>query len=81
GGRRVQSYLDDFTTGIGNTAIGGNVSIGDGALAGPAGSLIRPMPEQLVFQMNARDLQAWLQTGILRYNLRNSSNGLAVSAS
>jgi hypothetical protein len=81
GGRRVQSYLDDFTTGIGNTAIGGHVSIGDGALAGPAGSLVRPMPEQLVFQMNARDVQTWLQTGTLRYNMRNSSNGLAVSTS
>lgn len=80
GGKRVQSYLDGFTTGIGHTAIGGNLSIGDSALAGPAGSLVHPMPEQLLIQMNARDVQAWLQTGILRYNLRNSSNGLAVTA-
>jgi hypothetical protein len=35
---------------------------------------------QINIVMNPRDVAKWLQTGTLRYNLRNSSNGLAVSA-
>ncbi|WP_020658399.1 phage tail tape measure protein [Amycolatopsis benzoatilytica] len=77
GGKRVQGFINDFTTGIGHTAINGAFSISaGGAVGGGAGGT-----QQIVIQMNSRDMQTWLQTGILRYNLRNSSNGLAVSAS
>ena len=79
GGARVQQYLDGFTTGIGQTAISGALSISDGSLSGAAGT--GPSgPDQIVLQMNPRDVQTWLQTGTLRYNLRNSSNGLVVSS-
>jgi hypothetical protein len=31
---------------------------------------------QLTLQMSTSDVQKWLQTGTLRYNLRNPTNGL-----
>lgn len=78
GGSRVQSYLDNFTGGIGSIGINGSMSMTGAALS--SGQIAGNQPIEINIQMNTRDVQAWLQTGTLRYNLRNSSNGLTVRA-
>lgn len=78
GGQRVQSFLTGFTTSIGQTAINGAMSVeGNGML----GSTVGGGNQQVIFQLNTRDVQALFQQGILRFNMRNSSNGLAVRTS
>src|SRR6266850_2337277 len=55
-----------------------NGSLSGGALLSAAGRTTANTGANVTIQMNPRDVAQWLQTGTLRYNLRNSSNGLSV---
>lgn len=80
GGAKVQSYLDKFTTGIGDTAINGTVGVNAvGTFGAGGGGGVQNI--YLTVQMNPRDVQQFIQQGVLRKNLRNSSNGLTVGVS
>jgi phage-related protein len=63
----------DYGTAGTNFALGagGGVSSGAGSFGGQG--------IQITIQMNTSDVQNWLQTGTLRYNLRNPTNGLSLS--
>jgi phage-related protein len=84
GGGKVQSYLDNFTTGIGSTNISGSMSMtgsGSGGLAGGVGSgrgggttVINVTVQGTV--VAERDLQSLMQKLTLQYAYRNASNGL-----
>lgn len=87
GGAKVQTYLDAFTTDIGtigtNVAVGvsGGLipSVGVGAMtarggAGQSGTVVNVIVQGSV--VAERDLMNLVQTLTLRYNGRNSSNGL-----
>jgi TP901 family phage tail tape measure protein len=49
--------------------------------AGLGGALSADRPIQIVLQLNPRDVQQFIQQGILRKDLRNTGNGLTVGVS
>lgn len=55
-----------------------NGSLSGGAILAAAGRNSASQGTSVTIQMNPRDVAQWLQTGTLRYNLRNPSNGLSV---
>jgi TP901 family phage tail tape measure protein len=70
-GRGASLSLSSSLTGSGGASTGGGTAIGG------TGSTA---PTQLTFVISAADLEHWFQTGRLQYNLRNSGNGLSISA-
>jgi TP901 family phage tail tape measure protein len=88
GGKRVQSYLDTFTTDVGTIGVDAGLTVAGGITPAAFGGAVRPnpnavsqQPQQLVVNLNSRDVQNWLQTGTLRYDLRNANNGMTVRTS
>ncbi|MEV6445984.1 phage tail tape measure protein [Amycolatopsis sp. NPDC051716] len=82
GGRQVQSYLDGFTTGIGNTALTGSISMADnafsgsGSASGGAPTIINVTVEGSV--VAERELGDLIQRLALQRAARNPTNGLAL---
>lgn len=60
-------------------SLSGSMSVAGMGRAGAAGIGGGGGVAQVNIMMNARDVVKFLQTGTLQYNLRNSSNGLAVA--
>ena len=82
GGDRVQRYLDGFTTGIGNTALSGSLSIADntfsgsGLTAGAGGGNVYITVEGTV--VAEQQLMQLVQQQTLQLAARNPTNGLAL---
>jgi len=80
GGDRVQRYLDGFTTGIGNTALTGSISMADhafsgsGLTAGAGGGNVYITVEGTV--VAEQQLMALIQEKTLQLAARNPTNGL-----
>jgi hypothetical protein len=77
------SSVHSAISSIGNTISRGNYGnltggSSFGLTALPAGSGAQSQPINVTIQMTTSDVQKWLQTGTLRYNLRNPSNGLSL---
>lgn len=82
GGDRVQRYLDGFTTGIGNTALSGSLSIADntfsgsGLTSGAGGGNVYITVEGTVIA--EQQLMQLVQQQTLQLAARNPTNGLAL---
>lgn len=82
GGERVQRYLDGFTTGIGNTALSGSLSMADhtfsgsGVGAGSGGGNTYITVEGTV--VAEQQLMQLVQQNALQFAARNPTNGLSL---
>lgn len=63
-------------TGLESPALGVSPGVISGGAVG-AGVAGAGSVQQIVITMNPRDVREWLQTGTLRYDLRNNGNGLS----